>query len=242
MNIAFVGLGIMGGPMAANLVRAGHAVVGYDVSGERLNALAEAGGKAAGSVAECVAQAETAITMLPDSPQVEEVAFGPDGLLEHGRSGLLHIDMSTVRPETSRRVAQAAAVKGIRALDAPVSGGERGAIDGTLSIMVGGHADDVEAARPILGALGTTIVHVGPAGAARPSRRPTSWSSGGSTGWSRRRSCCWSPPGSTRRRASTCSPAAWPAPASSTSSGTPWSSGSSPRASGSICTTRTWGS
>ncbi|GIH81232.1 2-hydroxy-3-oxopropionate reductase [Planobispora longispora] len=165
MNIAFVGLGIMGGPMAANLVRAGHAVVGYDVSGERLNALAEAGGKAAGSVAECVAQAETAITMLPDSPQVEEVAFGPDGLLEHGRSGLLHIDMSTVRPETSRRVAQAAAVKGIRALDAPVSGGERGAIDGTLSIMVGGHADDVEAARPILGALGTTIVHVGPAGA-----------------------------------------------------------------------------
>ncbi|GAA3445318.1 2-hydroxy-3-oxopropionate reductase [Planomonospora venezuelensis] len=165
MNIAFVGLGIMGGPMAANLVRAGHTVVGYDVSDERLDALVGAGGKAAESVAEAVAQADTAITMLPDSPQVEEVVFGPDGLLEHGRRGLLHIDMSTVRPETARRVAQAAAVKGIRALDAPVSGGERGAVDGTLSVMVGGDPGDFEDARPVLVVLGTTIVHVGPAGA-----------------------------------------------------------------------------
>jgi 2-hydroxy-3-oxopropionate reductase len=165
MNIGFVGLGIMGSPMAANLVRAGHTVVGYDVSEERLNALAAIGGKAAGSVAEAVADAETVITMLPDSPQVEEVVFGPDGLLEHAGDGLLHVDMSTVRPETSRRVAQAAAVKGVRALDAPVSGGERGAVDGTLSIMVGGHPDDFAAARPVLATLGTTIVHVGPPGA-----------------------------------------------------------------------------
>ncbi|GAA2870205.1 2-hydroxy-3-oxopropionate reductase [Streptosporangium fragile] len=165
MNIGFIGLGIMGSPMAANLVRAGHTVVGHDVSPERVDALAVAGGKAAGSVAEAVAQAEVVITMLPDSPQVEEVVFGDDGLLQQARPGLIHIDMSTVRPETSRRVAQAAAVKGVRALDAPVSGGERGAVDGTLSIMVGGHPDDVAAVRPLLGVVGTTIVHVGPAGA-----------------------------------------------------------------------------
>ncbi|WP_436762778.1 2-hydroxy-3-oxopropionate reductase [Streptosporangium sp. V21-05] len=165
MNIGFIGLGIMGGPMAANLVRAGHTVVGYDMSAERMDALAVAGGKSAGSVAEAVAQAEVVITMLPDSPQVEEVAFGDDGLLQRGRRGLIHIDMSTVRPETSRRVAQAAAVKGIRALDAPVSGGERGAVDGTLSIMVGGASADFAAVRPVLAVVGTTIVHVGPAGA-----------------------------------------------------------------------------
>ncbi|MGJ6966578.1 2-hydroxy-3-oxopropionate reductase [Streptosporangium sp. G11] len=165
MNIGFIGLGIMGSPMAANLVRAGHTVVGYDMSAERMDALAVAGGKSAGSVAEAVAQAEVVITMLPDSPQVEEVAFGEDGLLQRGREGLIHIDMSTVRPETSRRVAQAAAVKGIRALDAPVSGGERGAVDGTLSIMVGGDAADFAAVRPLLAVVGTTIVHVGPAGA-----------------------------------------------------------------------------
>ncbi|MEU8382690.1 2-hydroxy-3-oxopropionate reductase [Streptosporangium sp. NPDC048865] len=165
MNIGFIGLGIMGSPMAANLVRAGHTVVGYDMSAERMDALAVAGGKSAGSVAEAVAQADVVITMLPDSPQVEEVTFGDDGLLQQGRQGLVHIDMSTVRPETSRRVAQAAAVKGIRALDAPVSGGERGAVDGTLSIMVGGDAADFAAVRPLLAVVGTTIVHVGPAGA-----------------------------------------------------------------------------
>jgi 2-hydroxy-3-oxopropionate reductase len=165
MNIGFIGLGIMGSPMAANLVRAGHTVVGYDMSADRMDALAEAGGKSAGSVAETIAQAEVVITMLPDSPQVEEVAFGDDGLLQRGRPGLIHLDMSTVKPETSRRVAQAAAVKGIAALDAPVSGGERGAVDGTLSIMVGGRPEDFAAVRPILGVVGTTIVHVGPSGA-----------------------------------------------------------------------------
>ncbi|GAA0979708.1 2-hydroxy-3-oxopropionate reductase [Acrocarpospora macrocephala] len=165
MNIGFIGLGIMGTPMAANLVRAGHTVVGYDVSEQRLDELVSHGGKAAGSLAEAVAQAHIVITMLPDSPQVEEVVFGSAGLLEYGAPGLLHIDMSTIRPETSRRVAQAATVKGIRAIDAPVSGGERGAVDGTLSIMVGGRAEDVESAREVLGVLGTTIVHVGPSGA-----------------------------------------------------------------------------
>ncbi|WP_030454889.1 2-hydroxy-3-oxopropionate reductase [Herbidospora cretacea] len=165
MNIGFIGLGIMGTPMAANLVRAGHTVVGYDVSATRLDELAELGGKAAASIGEAVAQAHVVITMLPDSPQVEEVVFGEGGVLDHAPAGLLLIDMSTIRPETSRRVAQAAAVKGVHAIDAPVSGGEKGAVDGTLSIMIGGRAEDVESAREILRVLGTTIVHVGPAGA-----------------------------------------------------------------------------
>ncbi|WP_062430177.1 2-hydroxy-3-oxopropionate reductase [Herbidospora daliensis] len=165
MNVGFIGLGIMGTPMAANLVRAGHTVIGYDVSTARLDELAELGGKAAASIGEAVAQAHVVITMLPDSPQVEEVVFGEGGVLDHAPAGLLLIDMSTIRPETSRRVAQAAAVKGVHAIDAPVSGGEKGAVDGTLSIMIGGRAEDVESAREILRVLGTTIVHVGAAGA-----------------------------------------------------------------------------
>ncbi|TDD13806.1 NAD(P)-dependent oxidoreductase [Nonomuraea diastatica] len=162
MNIGFVGLGIMGSPMAANLVKAGHAVTGYDVSAERVEQLAGLGGKGAAGVVDAVAGADVVITMLPDSPQVEEVA---PLVVEYGKPNLLYIDMSTIKPETSRRVARQAAAAGVRALDAPVSGGERGAIDGTLSIMVGGDAEDVAAAGPVLGSLGTTVVHVGPAGA-----------------------------------------------------------------------------
>ncbi|WP_433440114.1 2-hydroxy-3-oxopropionate reductase [Nonomuraea sp. CA-141351] len=162
MNIGFIGLGIMGSPMAANLLKAGHVVTGYDVSAERVEQLVALGGKGASSVVEAVGGVEAVITMLPDSPQVEEVA---PLVIEYARPNLLYIDMSTIKPETSRRVAGKAAAVGIRALDAPVSGGERGAIDGTLSIMVGGEAEDVEAARPLLRSLGTTVVHVGPAGA-----------------------------------------------------------------------------
>ncbi|MDP4507234.1 NAD(P)-dependent oxidoreductase [Nonomuraea turcica] len=162
MNIGFVGLGIMGSPMAANLLKTGHAVTGYDVSAERVDQLAGLGGKGASSVVDAVGGADVVITMLPDSPQVEEVA---PLVIEYGRPNLLYIDMSTIKPETSRWVARQAAAVGVRALDAPVSGGERGAIDGTLSIMVGGAAEDAEAARPILSTLGTTVVHVGPAGA-----------------------------------------------------------------------------
>ncbi|MET7460560.1 NAD(P)-binding domain-containing protein [Nonomuraea sp. NPDC005501] len=162
MNIGFIGLGIMGSPMAANLLKAGHVVTGYDLSAERVEQLVALGGKGASGVVEAVGGAEAVITMLPDSPQVEEVA---PLVVEYGRPNLLFVDMSTVRPGTSRRVASQAAAAGVRALDAPVSGGERGAVDGTLSIMVGGAAEDVEAARPILRTLGTTVVHVGPAGA-----------------------------------------------------------------------------
>jgi 2-hydroxy-3-oxopropionate reductase len=163
-TIGFIGLGIMGGPMAANLLAAGHTVLGFDMQPAAIDRFVAAGGKSVDSVAAATA-AEVVITMLPDSPQVEEVVLGTDGVLEHAEPGLLLIDMSTIRPDTSIAVATAAAARGIRALDAPVSGGEKGAIDGVLSIMVGGEAEAFAAARPVLEVLGKTIVLVGPSGA-----------------------------------------------------------------------------
>ena len=162
-TIGFIGLGIMGSPMAANLVRAGFDVIGHTRRRAGLDRLVAAGGRTAGSVAEAVAGADAVITMLPDSPDVEAVLFGPAGVLAHAARGTLIIDMSTVSPQTARAVA--AVARGFRVLDAPVSGGEHGAVDGTLSIMVGGDGDDVAAAMPLFEALGTTIVHVGPSGA-----------------------------------------------------------------------------
>jgi 2-hydroxy-3-oxopropionate reductase len=163
-TIGFIGLGIMGGPMAANLLAAGHTVLGYDAQPAAAERLVAAGGKSVDSIAAATA-ADVVITMLPDSPQVEEVVLGPDGVLEHAEPGVLLIDMSTIRPDTSVAVAAAAAARGVRALDAPVSGGEKGAIDGVLSIMVGGDAEAFEAARPVFEVLGKTVVHVGPSGA-----------------------------------------------------------------------------
>jgi 2-hydroxy-3-oxopropionate reductase len=164
-TIGFIGLGIMGAPMAANLVAAGHDVIGYNRSPAKVDALVAIGGRAATSVADAVRGVDVVITMLPDSPDVIEVVEGSDGVLAHAADGLLLIDMSTIRPDISRRIATAAAEKGVAVLDAPVSGGEAGAVEGKLSIMVGGEAADVESARPILAAVGTTIVHVGPSGA-----------------------------------------------------------------------------
>jgi 2-hydroxy-3-oxopropionate reductase len=164
-NIGFIGLGIMGGPMAVNLARAGHSVVGYDLGPDRVERLTDAGGRGAAGLDEAVAGADVVITMLPDSPDVEGVALGPDGVLQQARPGSLYVDMSTVRPETGRRLAQAGAVTGVHVLDAPVSGGEPGAVEGRLSIMVGGAEEDVATAMPLFEVLGATIVHVGPAGA-----------------------------------------------------------------------------
>lgn len=163
-TVAFIGLGIMGAPMAANLVEAGCDVVGYNRTRAKADRLAERGGRAAESIADAVRGADVVITMLPDSPDVEQVVLGEGGVLEHARRGVLLIDMSTVEPTTSVAVAEAAVPRGVRVLDAPVSGGEQGAVDGTLSIMVGGEDADVEAARPLLDVLGSTIVHVGPHG------------------------------------------------------------------------------
>jgi 2-hydroxy-3-oxopropionate reductase len=163
--IAFIGLGIMGSPMAIGLVHAGYAVTGYNRSPEKLTPLVHAGGKAADSVAEAVANADVVITMLPDSPDVETVVMGSDGVFVHLRAGGLLVDMSTVDPRTARRIARAGEARGIDVLDAPVSGGEQGAIDGTLSIMVGGPAPAFERARPVLESLGTTVVRLGASGA-----------------------------------------------------------------------------
>lgn len=163
-TVGFVGLGIMGGPMAANLVKAGFDVVGYNRSQQPVDALVAAGGKGAASVAEAVRDADVVVTMLPDSPDVEAVVLGEDGVFAGAKPGLLFLDMSTIRPDVSARIAEAGAARGVRVLDAPVSGGEQGAVDATLSIMVGGRPEDFEAAKPVLEAVGKTIVHVGPAG------------------------------------------------------------------------------
>jgi 2-hydroxy-3-oxopropionate reductase len=164
-TVAFIGLGIMGRPMAANLIAAGFQVAGYSRRRESADELVAKGGRWADSVAGAVRDADAVITMLPDSPDVSAVALGPAGVVASARPGALYIDMSSIRPDVARQVAAAGAERGLRCLDAPVSGGEQGAIDGKLSIMVGGAAQDVAAARPVLDALGSTIQHVGPAGA-----------------------------------------------------------------------------
>ncbi len=164
-TIAFIGLGIMGAPMAGHLIDAGHDVVGYNRSRPAVDALVERGGRGAGSVADAVRDAEVVVTMVPDSPDVEDVALGEDGIYAAAKPGTLHIDCSTIRPDVARALAAAGDERGVRVVDAPVSGGEAGAKEGTLSIMVGGSDGDVEAARPYLDVVGGTVVHVGPAGA-----------------------------------------------------------------------------
>ncbi|MET8953136.1 2-hydroxy-3-oxopropionate reductase [Streptomyces sp. NPDC004393] len=163
-KIAWIGLGIMGSPMSENLIKAGYDVTGYTLEREKLDRLTAAGGTAAASVAEAVRDADVIVTMVPASPQVEAVAYGPGGILEKARPGALLIDMSSITPGTSVALAEHAGRKGIRVLDAPVSGGEAGAVEAVLSIMVGGEQADFEAARPLFEALGRTVVLCGPHG------------------------------------------------------------------------------
>ncbi|MEU2994516.1 2-hydroxy-3-oxopropionate reductase [Streptomyces griseoincarnatus] len=160
-TIAFLGLGTMGSPMAVNLCKAGYTVHGWNRSDNRTGPLLAAGGRTAASIREAVRDAEVVITMLPDAPQVEEVAYGPEGILANARPGVLLIDMSTIAPQSSIELARNAAAHDIRVLDAPVAGGEAGAVEGLLSIMVGGDADAFEEARPVFEALGRTITHCG---------------------------------------------------------------------------------
>ncbi|HVB52704.1 MAG TPA: NAD(P)-dependent oxidoreductase [Candidatus Acidoferrales bacterium] len=160
-----IGLGVMGGPMAANLVKAGFDVVGHNRSRSPVDRLVEAGGRAAEGVADLARQADVIITVLPDTPDVEGVVLGAEGVLAHARRGSQLIDMSTVDPGLAVQIDAAARERGIRSLDAPVSGGEKGAIDATLAIMVGGDAESFDLARPVLVALGSTVIHVGSAGA-----------------------------------------------------------------------------
>ena len=164
-TVAFVGRGIMGAPMARNLLAAGHEVIGVNRSRPAVDRLVQAGGRAGDSLAEAVAAAEVVITMLPDSPDVESVALGDGGIYAAAKPGTLHVDCSTIRPDVAVRLAAEGSARGLAVVDAPVSGGEAGAVEGTLSIMVGGAEADVERARPLLAAMGRTIVRVGPAGA-----------------------------------------------------------------------------
>ncbi len=164
-TIAFVGLGIMGGPMARHLAGAGHDVAGFNRSPEKAKPLVDAGGRAAESVADAVRGADVVALMLPDSPDVTDVLTGEDGVFAHAAPGTLVIDFSTIRPDVAAQLAADAAGRGFRMVDAPVSGGQAGAENAALSIMVGGSEDDVAAARPLLDVVGKTVVHVGPSGA-----------------------------------------------------------------------------
>ncbi|PVC79624.1 2-hydroxy-3-oxopropionate reductase [Streptomyces sp. CS131] len=163
-KVAWIGLGIMGSPMSENLIKAGYSVTGYTLEQDKIDRLVAAGGTGATSIADAVGDADVVITMVPASPQVEAIAYGPDGILENAKRGALLVDMSSITPQTSVDLAKNAAEKGIRVLDAPVSGGEAGAIEAVLSIMVGGEKADFDAAKPLLEALGKTIVLCGPHG------------------------------------------------------------------------------
>ena len=163
-RIGFVGVGTMGLPMATNLATKGFAVTAFDLNPEAVRAAAAAGMTAAASSAEAVAGADIVVTMLPSSPHVESAYTGDGGVLAAARKGTLCVDMSTIDPGVSRRMAAAAAERGVRFVDAPVSGGVPRAVDGTLAIMVGGAEADFRSALPVLQAMGANIFHVGPVG------------------------------------------------------------------------------
>jgi 3-hydroxyisobutyrate dehydrogenase len=169
-TIGFIGLGNMGGPMAANLARAGHRVQGTDLSAAAVAALVEAGGIAAASVAEAVAGAELVVTMLPAGRHVRAVLSGPGGVFEHAAPGALLIDSSTIDVATAREMVAAAEARGFEMLDAPVSGGAGGATAGTLTFMVGGSEAAFARAQPFLKAMGRTIVLAGPAGSGQAAK------------------------------------------------------------------------
>jgi 2-hydroxy-3-oxopropionate reductase len=164
-TIAFIGLGIMGQPMSIHLQKAGFDVCGVNLSPERTRPLVDAGGRAATTIAEAMDGADLVAVMVPDSPDVEEVLAGEGGVFENAAPGTLIIDFSSIRPDVTAALADQAEEKGFRLIDAPVSGGEAGAVNAALSIMVGGEAADFDEAKPVLQAVGKTIVHVGPHGA-----------------------------------------------------------------------------
>ena len=163
-KIGFIGLGNMGGPMAANLVKAGHEVTGYDVVAASLDKLAAGGGKAAGSLPEAVAGQDAVITMLPAGRHVEQVYLGDGGVLGAAAAGTLLIDCSTIDVATARRVAEAAEAAGMTMVDAPVSGGVGGAEAATLTFMVGGPPQAFQRAEPLLAPMGKAIIHAGGSG------------------------------------------------------------------------------
>ncbi len=164
-RIGFIGLGIMGKPMARNLLKAGYPLTVWNRSQPAIEELVGDGASPGSSPEDVAHQSDVIITIVTDSPDVEKVALGPNGIIEGGQPGLVHIDMSTISPAVTRRIASRLAEKGVEMLDAPVSGGDTGAQAGTLSIMVGGKEETFQRCRPIFEVLGRTIVHCGPNGA-----------------------------------------------------------------------------
>jgi len=164
-KVGYIGLGLMGASMARNLMKAGHSLVVHNRSRAIVEQLASEGATPAFSPREVAEQVEFVFTNLPDSPDVEQVVLGPDGIIEGAHDGLVFIDNSTIKPETARMLAERLAERGIPALDAPVSGGDIGARDGTLTIMVGGPQDAFERALPLFEAMGKTVTLVGESGA-----------------------------------------------------------------------------
>ncbi len=164
-RIAFIGLGHMGGPMALNLLKAGHELVVFDLVPAAIKTLVDAGARKADSSEQSVGDADVVISMLPASKHVEGLYLGDSGLLKHIPPSSLVLECSTIAPESARKVADAARQRGIRMIDAPVSGGTGGAVAGTLTFIVGGDAGDLDAARPYLEKMGKNIFHAGEAGA-----------------------------------------------------------------------------
>ncbi len=163
-KIGFIGLGIMGKPMAQNLLKAGHELTVYDIVSPRAEELVKAGARKGSSCKDVAAKSEIVITMLPNSPHVREAVLGPNGVLEGAKRGTILIDMSSIAPLASREIAAKVREKGVAMLDAPVSGGEPKAIAGTLAIMVGGPEDVFENVKAILGAMGSSVTRVGDIG------------------------------------------------------------------------------
>jgi len=165
MNVAFIGMGTMGVPMALNILKAGHAVTVHNRTRDRETPVAEAGASRAASPREAAADAEVVITCVSDTPDVESIVLGDEGIIQGARPDTIVVDMSTISPIVTREIAAALAERQIRMMDAPVSGGSEGARNGTLSIMVGGKAEDLKKIRPVLEAMGKTITHIGDVGA-----------------------------------------------------------------------------
>ena len=164
-QIAFLGLGVMGAPMALRLVRAGHQVAVYNRTAARTAPLVEAGAQAAATPRQAAAGKDLVVSIVTDGPDVEQVLVGPDGAAAGAPPGTLFVDMSTIAPDAARQVGATLKQAGHRFLDAPVTGGDVGAREGKLSILVGGEAADLEAAREVLSVMGTRITHCGPVGA-----------------------------------------------------------------------------
>ena len=164
-NLGFVGLGIMGRPMLNNLIKAGHKVVAYTRNAKTLDASVAAGAQRAASNREVGERADVIFTMLPDGPEVEAVVLGQAGILEGCKRGAMIVDMSSINPLVSQKIAKACAAKGVDFVDAPVSGGEPKAIEGTLAIMVGASPEAFTKAEPLLKCMGSTVTLTGPVGA-----------------------------------------------------------------------------